>query len=307
MNNPTAFISYSHDTPEHKNWVLKLANRLINNGVIVIFDQHNLKLGSDLPIYMEKGLSIENRVICICSERYTEKANKGEGGVGYEKMIMTGELMKDINTRWIIPIIKNNPINKIPKFLSSKLYANFNNDDEFESNYELLLREILQIPLHPAPPLGKSPFVEIRESGRILFRPQKEKFNSPGYDGQVKFDYSSNNGRFTIGDGEMAFELHISKADDNSVHVYNFPDSIDCIAVAYNLSEVSQIDDAYKFDFTSNHRNVKVGEIIIWQNTNGYFAATKILSIKDRGRNADVDEVVFEYRILTNTSSDFTK
>ena len=41
---PTVFISYSHDSDEHKNWVLQLATRLRSNGVDVILDRWNLNL-----------------------------------------------------------------------------------------------------------------------------------------------------------------------------------------------------------------------------------------------------------------------
>jgi len=307
MDNPTVFISYSHDSDEHKSWVLGLANRLIKNGVNAILDQHNLSLGGDLPSYMEKGLSIENRVICISSERYVEKANNSLGGVGYEKMIMTGELLKSSDTKWIIPIIRNNPSATVPKFLSAKMYENFNTDAEFEKHYEALLRDILSIPFHPKPELGKSPFVEIKESGRIIFKPKSEKFHSPAYNGTVSFDYSSNDSRYAIGDGDMLFDIHCSTAGDQSVHVYNDPESIDCIAIAHNAKEISDITDAHSYDFTSRHRHPSIGEIVIWQNKNGYFAATKIISIKNRGSNADKDELTFEYKILTNATSDFSK
>lgn len=307
MDNPTVFLSYSHDSEAHKNWVLALANRLIRNGVNAILDQHDLKLGGDLPSYMEKGLSLENRVVCVLSERYVEKANNSQGGVGYEKMIMTGELLKNVNTEWIIPVIRNNPSVVIPKFLSTKLYENFNDDSEFDKHYEALLRHILAIPFHPKPELGKSPFVEIKEQGRIIFMPRSEKYHSPAYNGVVSFDYSSNDSRYSIGDGDMLFDIHCSKAGDQSVHAYNDPESIDCIAVAYGAKEINDVVDAYSYDFTSRHRHTMLGEIVIWQNKNGYFAATKILSIKNRGSNADKDELTFEYRILTNGASDFSK
>ena len=48
---------FSEDNDEHKNWILQLATRLRHNGVDVILDQWNLKLGQDLASFMEKGLS----------------------------------------------------------------------------------------------------------------------------------------------------------------------------------------------------------------------------------------------------------
>ena len=38
MSIPKVFISYSHDTQEHKKWVLDLATRLRGGGVDAIID-----------------------------------------------------------------------------------------------------------------------------------------------------------------------------------------------------------------------------------------------------------------------------
>jgi hypothetical protein len=49
MKIPKVFISYSHDSQEHKKWGLDLATRLRNNGVDAIIDQWELRAGDDLP------------------------------------------------------------------------------------------------------------------------------------------------------------------------------------------------------------------------------------------------------------------
>ena len=94
---PTVFVSYSHDGEEHSDWVLQLATRLRSNGVDVILDLWNAGLGQDLATFMEKGLTSSHRVLCICSQAYVDKANAGSGGVGYEKHIITAELLDDLN------------------------------------------------------------------------------------------------------------------------------------------------------------------------------------------------------------------
>jgi len=154
---PVVFISYSHDSDKHKDWVLQLATKLRSNGVNVILDRWNLKLGSNLASFMERELSKSNRVICICSDTYVNKANKGKGGAGYEKQIMTAELIQDQNTNWIIPLIVNNQSEKrTPTFLAGKMYISFEDSNLYESKYEELLRDLLDEP--SIPPLGKNPF-----------------------------------------------------------------------------------------------------------------------------------------------------
>jgi hypothetical protein len=106
MKIPKVFISYSHDSQEHKKWVLDLATRLRNNGVDAIIDQWELKPGADLSHFMETYLSNSDYTVIVCTDKYVKKANSGSGGVGYEKMIITSELLSDINSNKIIPIIK---------------------------------------------------------------------------------------------------------------------------------------------------------------------------------------------------------
>ena len=66
---------------------------------------------------MEKHLAEADKIIMICTEKYVNKANKGEGGVGYEKMIITSNLLQHIDESKIIPIIKQNNSCLIPTFL----------------------------------------------------------------------------------------------------------------------------------------------------------------------------------------------
>ena len=164
ISEPKVFISYSHDSEDHKNWVLQLATRLRKNGVDVVLDRWHTRLGSDLASFMEKGLSISQRVICVCSDNYVRKANGGKGGAGYEKQIMTAELIQDQDTEWIIPLIKNNASErKMPTFLGGRKYISFEDAPLYESKYEELLRDLLNEPVLPIPPLGKNPFQTIKE------------------------------------------------------------------------------------------------------------------------------------------------
>jgi hypothetical protein len=160
---PKAFISYSHDSMNHKRWVLELASRLRNNGIDAILDQFELQPGDDIPQFMEKHLSDCNKILMICTDNYVAKANKGEGGVGYEKMIITSNLMKRIDENKIIPIIRQLDSANVPTFLKSKLYIDFCSDEDFEFSYDELVRTIHNSPLFPKPPVGNNPFKQIQK------------------------------------------------------------------------------------------------------------------------------------------------
>lgn len=301
------FISYSHDSDEHKNWIIQLATRLCSNGVHIIFDAWNTKLGSDLASFMEQGLTKSQRIICVCSEKYVIKANEGKGGAGYEKSIITSELILDQNTNWIIPLIINNfAEKKTPTFLGTRKYISFEDPKLYEAKYEELLRDILEEPILPIPPIGKNPFKVIKDFAQQKFLPANEKYVSPSTFGKVTFDYSNNNGRYSIGQGKIAFELNFSKSSNCNIHIYNDPSSINSVAIAKNINKVREIKDARVFDGSSRVRRPNISEIAVLQNSNGFFAALKILSIKDDTRGDENDEVSFEYFIQTNGSPDFT-
>lgn len=157
MTAPKVFISYSHDSQEHKLWVLELATRLRSCGVDAILDQWDLGPGGDLPHFMEQSLSSSARILMICTERYVQKANAGVGGVGYEKMIVTAELMRQIDSTRVIPIIRQQGTYFLPTFLSSKLYIDLSSQEQFETGFDQLLRDLLKAPLFVKPPLGVAP------------------------------------------------------------------------------------------------------------------------------------------------------
>lgn len=158
MKPPRVFISYSHDSAEHKKWVLDFATTLRNRGVDAVLDQWDLRPGDDLPHFMETQLEAADYVVMVCSEKYVEKANAGEGGVGYEKMILTSSYLSRIDSSKVIPIIRQSGTDKRPTFLKSKLYINFSNDADLEYSLDDLLRVFLNSPLYEKPPIGANPF-----------------------------------------------------------------------------------------------------------------------------------------------------
>ena len=155
------FISYSHDDPDHKLWVRSLATRLRENSIDAVLDQFELVAGDDLMVFMENGVRDSDKVLLVCTPRYAEKANTRAGGAGYEGMVISAEVAKNILQRKFIPIVRVGGANCVPTFVESKLYVDLTNDDEFESSLDVLIRSIDDGPLAAKPPLG------IRASGGI--------------------------------------------------------------------------------------------------------------------------------------------
>lgn len=161
---PRVFISYSHDSAEHKSWVLDFASTLRHRGIDAVLDQWDLRPGDDLPHFMETELAKCDFVIIVCSEAYVEKANAGEGGVGYEKMIVTSSLIEKIDSNKIIPVVRQSSSTVLPTFLQTKLYINFSNDTEVEYSLDELIRALLNAPLYEKPKIGVSPFKPLQGS-----------------------------------------------------------------------------------------------------------------------------------------------
>jgi hypothetical protein len=164
MKIPKVFISYSHDSLEHKKWILDLSIRMRNNGIDAILDQWELKPGDDLPHFMEVNLANSDFVLMVCTDRYVEKANSGTGGVGYEKMIITSNLIKNIDVNKIIPIIIQKGSHNVPTFLKTKLYIDFSKNDDFEFSFDELIRTIHNSPIYKKPEIGNNPFKQPKDT-----------------------------------------------------------------------------------------------------------------------------------------------
>lgn len=190
MEPPKVFISYSHDSASHKQWVLEFSTILRHRGVDAILDQWELKPGDDLPEFMEKNLSESDWAIMVCTKNYVEKANDGKGGVGYEKMIMTASSLSKISNSMVIPVIREKGEPITPTFLTTKIYIDFSKDSDFEFSMDNLLRTILKEPLYKKPTIGSNPFdgkesLEIRKSSdgmREVMKIISQEFDKTHYE-----------------------------------------------------------------------------------------------------------------------------
>lgn len=151
------FISYSHDSDAHCEWVKSLAEYIMGKGIDVVFDQWAVDYGDDLPTFMEKSVRGVDYVISICTDAYISKANSGIGGVGYEKTIATAEISRDsINRKHFIPIVRNvNGSEKLPSFYGDAFFLDLSDDCDSEDNRYDLVRFLSGAPIEK-PKLGSS-------------------------------------------------------------------------------------------------------------------------------------------------------
>ena len=168
-------VSYSWTTPEHEEWVLSLAKRLISDGIEVVLDKWDLKEGYDLYDFMESMVKSPeiNKVLIVLDSKYTERANSRKGGVGTETQIISPKIYKDVSQEKFIPIVRernDEGVACIPTYLDGRVYIDLSSDEHFEKNYESLIRNIYVRPSFSKPKLGKAP--------SYLFEETKLNFNT---------------------------------------------------------------------------------------------------------------------------------
>lgn len=150
---PKVFISYAHEDEKHNKWVENLASELIKCKVDAFIDELELSGGDDIAHFSETMVSESDFVILVCTPLFKIKSDKILGGVGFEKSIITVEMLraKELNNRFI-PIIKKGSFEKsLPTYLKSKYAIDFRNESKYEDSFRALLRAIYKLP-HPNKP-----------------------------------------------------------------------------------------------------------------------------------------------------------
>ena len=157
---PSVFLSYTHESDDHSEWVRRLAETLTKNGVETILDQWHLNLGDHVGLFMEQSLSKATHIVLVCTPAYAEKTNNRQGGVGYEQAVFVGNLLTSgkINSK-LIPIIRSGePSQALPTYLQSRLFLDFRDDDAYAYELDQLLRHLFGAPAFAPPELGKPKF-----------------------------------------------------------------------------------------------------------------------------------------------------
>ena len=140
------FISYSWTPDCNKKWVEQLVHRLESDGVQVVIDFKDLKLGHDKYAFMERTVNDDTikKVLIICNRTYKEKADGRIGGVGDESAIITSQIYGNVRQEKFIPVVNEYYENGkpfLPNYLASRMYADLT---DFEKGYKELLTNITE-------------------------------------------------------------------------------------------------------------------------------------------------------------------
>ncbi len=152
---PTAFVSYSWDSEQHKQWVRNLAARLRGCGVDVKLDRWELVPGDLLPHFMERGVSTNKFVLIVLTPSYKAKSDSRQGGVGYEGNVMTAEIFAGQDPRKFIPVLREGHWRESsPTWLNGKVGVDLRGD--LKEQFDDLVATIHGT-RETAPPLGPIP------------------------------------------------------------------------------------------------------------------------------------------------------
>lgn len=146
---PRVFISHTSKTAEEESWVSELALYLIEQGIQARLDKFHLRRGMDLPQWMCNELALANRVIIVCNEAYKAKADGRHGGVGWETMIIQGDIARlpSESTKYQVVVRSESLEDGLPLYLRTR-YAFHCKPTQLQNSFrEDLVKELLDLPL----------------------------------------------------------------------------------------------------------------------------------------------------------------
>ncbi|HEV7676316.1 MAG TPA: tetratricopeptide repeat protein [Candidatus Angelobacter sp.] len=123
---PKIFISYSHDSDEHKDRVLELSNRFRQDGVDATIDQYEVSPPEGWPKWMERQIRESDFVLIVCTEVYLkrtegrEEPGKGHGVIW--ESVLTYQQIYDAgsrNERFVPVLLEGGELSHIPAPLKS--------------------------------------------------------------------------------------------------------------------------------------------------------------------------------------------
>ena len=154
---PVVFVSYSWDSKEHEEWVLKLSTDLASKGIFVLLDKY-LEDGSMLPVFMDLGIERADKVLVIGTPRYRIKCYEPASGVAFEECIIRASICQNIGTKKFITCLKEGTFKTaFPMYIGGNKGHDFSNSENYEVELDSLCRSIYGKPLIKRPVLGDIP------------------------------------------------------------------------------------------------------------------------------------------------------
>jgi len=154
---PKVFLSYSHDSAEHKDCVLALCDRLRKDGIDAWIDQYETSPPEGWPRWCANRVEEADFVLVVCTETYERRFRGAEEparglGAQWEGQVVIQELYEaGARNSKFIPVLFPPAVSEhIPKILRSVSRYDVSGDE----GYWRLVHHLTGQPETPAPPLG---------------------------------------------------------------------------------------------------------------------------------------------------------
>lgn len=176
------FISYSHESKSHIDWVLSLANRLCDDGIECELDRYNVSPPEGWPKWCHKKLIDSDYVLVVCTSIYLQRFEGltpiDEGsGVNWEGFIITQDLYDNHgqNNRFIPVVFSESDLRFIPIFLKSSSHYILDSEDRYLDIY----RHLTDQPEIKRPLIGQLKRLPAREVSPFVPHEVKTGAGSP--------------------------------------------------------------------------------------------------------------------------------
>ncbi|MCY1046883.1 toll/interleukin-1 receptor domain-containing protein [Corallococcus sp. bb12-1] len=152
------FISYTHDSDDHKAHVIGLSDRLCNDGVDCSIDQYEVSPPEGWPAWMERMVREADYVLVVCTptylERYENRGDRAKGlGGRWEGANIRLELYEGsgFNTKFIPVVFDMRDAASRPQPLRGATYY----DVSTEAGYDQIYRHITEQHNRRKPAIGR--------------------------------------------------------------------------------------------------------------------------------------------------------
>lgn len=173
---PSVFISYSWDNEKHEDWVIVLAAKLRENGVVATIDKFETQSRTvNLNRMMVENIKNNDNILLVLTENYANKADIFQDGVGYETNLLI-QYIKDNPDKIILIMRHKGDYRKaVPFYLEGFNFIDFSHDDQFDIKFNELLHRIYQTDVIDVPKVGAKP--KLKPKKIIYDRVESENVN----------------------------------------------------------------------------------------------------------------------------------
>ena len=159
---PRVFLSYSHDSDEHADRVLALADALRDRGIDVTLARYVHPAPAEgWPRWMDRNLDEAQFVLMVCTETYRRRVmgreEPGKGlGVRWEGNLIYSRIYHDApsGSRFIPILLPGSAPAHIPNPVQGHAYHRIATFDLTDPGFEALYRHLTDQPATPRPDLG---------------------------------------------------------------------------------------------------------------------------------------------------------